>query len=244
MTGKTLALTERDKAVLVEVQRFGVLTRDHLTRLKFFSSKTRANERLKRLTDAGYLSSRRQALLSGGPRLVYLPGQLLQVQGRRRRPTDTSEMFLAHQLGLIDIRIAFERAVSIGRWLSDKELTAANLGVIPDAYLEYEVRDLTYCAFVEYDRGTEALVRLERKVKAYLDLAHSGRFERSFKRRFFRVLLVSDTAGRVLSVSRTVARITERIIRLTTLTELAGKGPLGSIWRRPGASDFESLTSS
>ena len=244
MTGKTLALTERDKAVFAEVQRFGVVTRDHMTRLKFFSSKTRANERLKRLTDAGYLSSRRQALLSGGPRLVYLPGHLLQTPAGRRRPADISDMFLGHQLGLVDIRIAFERAVTIGRWLSDKDLTPVNLGLIPDAYLEYEVRGLTYCAFVEYDRGTEALTRLERKAKAYLDLAHSGRFERTFKRRFFRVLLVSDTAGRVLSVSRAIARLTDRVIRFTTLTELSGKGPLASIWRRPGASEFESLTSS
>lgn len=243
MTGKKLALTERDKLVLAEVQRFGVLAREHLVRLKFFSSKTRANERLRRLTRAGYLTSRRQPLLSGGPRLVYFPGRLLKSQGARRS-VDVSEMFLAHQLGLADIRIAFDQAVNISRWLSERELAAAKLGPISDAYLEYEIRGLTYCAFIEYDRGTETLTRVERKAKAYLDLAYSGRFVRTFKRRFFRVLLVSDTPGRVASAAEAIARTTDRIFRLTTLMQLSAQGPLASIWRRPGAADLESLTSS
>lgn len=243
MTGKTLALTERDKLVLAEVQRFGFVAREHLMRLKMFSSKTRANERLRRLTQTGYLAARKQALLSGGPRLVYLPGHLL-TNGGRRRPAEMSDLFLSHQLGLVDIRIAFEHAVGAARWLSDKDLAARQLGLIPDAYVEYEIQRLTYCAFVEYDRGTETLARLERKVRAYLDLAYSGRFERAFQRRFFRVVFMCDTAGRLSNVSQAVARITDRIIRLTTLTELLGNGPLGSIWRRPGTSELESLTGS
>jgi hypothetical protein len=117
-----------------------------------------------------------------------------------------------------------------------------SLGLVPDAYLEYEVDTLTYCAFVEYDRGTETLGRIERKVRAYVDLAHSGRFERAFKRRFFRVLVVTDSAGRLVTLSQTARRITDRIMRLTTLPELSHHGPLASIWRRPGASPSASLT--
>jgi hypothetical protein len=59
MSGKSLAFTERDRAVVREVARFGVMSRDQLMRLKFFSSKTRANDRLKRLVDEGYLGARR-----------------------------------------------------------------------------------------------------------------------------------------------------------------------------------------
>ena len=55
MSGKSLAFTERDRAVVREVARFGVMSRHQLMRLKFFSSKTRANDRLKRLVDEGYL---------------------------------------------------------------------------------------------------------------------------------------------------------------------------------------------
>ena len=132
----------------------------------------------------------------------------------------------------------------LSRWLTEKDLAGLSLGLVPDAYLEYDVGTLTYCAFVEYDRGTETLGRIERKVRAYLDLAHSGRFERTFKRRFFRVLVVTDSAGRLTTLLQTAARLTDRIMRLTTLPELSHHGALASIWRRPGARVSESLTGS
>ena len=245
MSGKSLAFTERDRAVVREVARFGVMSRNQLMRLKFFSSKTRANDRLKRLVDEGYLAARRQPIPVGGPRFVYLPGRLL-ADGReaRKRFADVSDLFLTHQLGLVDIRLAFEQHSRLVRWLSEKDLAGLSLGLVPDAYLEYEVGTLTYCAFVEYDRGTETHGRIERKVRAYLDLAQSGRFERTFRRRFFRVFVVTDSDGRLTTLAQTTARITDRIMRLTTLQELTHHGPLTSIWRRPGARASESLTGS
>jgi hypothetical protein len=243
MNGKSLAFTERDRAIVREIARFGVMSRDQLTRLKFFSSKTRANDRLRRLVHEGYLASRRQPLAVGGPRFLYLPGRLLS-DGRHvhRRFADVSDLFLAHQLGLVDIRLAFEQHTRLVRWLAEKDLVGLSLGLVPDAYLEYEVGGLTYCAFIEYDRGTETLGRVERKVRAYLDLAQSGRFERTFKRRFFRLCVVTDSLGRSTTISTAIARITDRIMLVTTLHELSHLGPLTSIWRRPGASASESLT--
>jgi hypothetical protein len=245
MTGKSLAFTERDQAVVREVARFGVMSRDQLMRLKFFASKTRANDRLKRLVDHGYLASRRQSLPAGGPRCVYLPGRLT-ADGRegRRRFAEVSDLFLSHQLGLVDIRVAFEQHSHLQRWMPEKDLAGLSLGLVPDAYLEYDVDTLTYCAFVEYDRGTESLGHIERKIRAYLDLARSGRFERTFKRRFFRVFMVTDSDGRLATIAQTAARITDRIMRLTTLQELFHQGPLMSIWRRPGTNASESLTGS
>src|SRR5437773_10809578 len=99
MTGKSLAFTERDRAVVREVTRFGVISREQLMRLKFFASKTRANERLKRLVDDGYLAVRRQPLPVGGPRFVYLPGdQLVDARAVRKRFAEASDLFLSHQL--------------------------------------------------------------------------------------------------------------------------------------------------
>lgn len=243
MSGELLGLTERDRALLSEVARFGVMSREQLVRLKFFRSKTRANERLRRLAAEGYLATRRQALPLGGPRLIYLPGrELPDTQETRRRFSEVSDVFLLHQLGLIDIRLAFEAHTTLTRWLSDKELTAVSLSVIPDAYLEFQVGTPTFCAFVEYDRGTETLGRFERKTRAYLDAAYSGAFERTFHRKFFRLLVVTDTDRRLATLSATVARLTDKIVRLTTLAELSASGPLASIWRRPGVSTSQSLT--
>lgn len=245
MSGKSLALTERDRTIVREVTRFGVMSREQFMRLKLFFSKTRANDRLKRLVHEGYLTARRQPLPVGGPRFLYLPGRLsTEAANVRKRLADVSDLFLVHQLGLVDIRLAFELHTTLSQWSSDKDLMRFSLGLVPDAYLEYEVGSLTYCAFIEYDRGTETHSRIDRKIRAYLDLAHSRRFERTFKRRFFRVFAVTDSVGRLATLSQTAARITDRIIRFTTLSELSHQGPLASIWRRPGQRVPESLTGS
>ena len=200
-------------------------------RLRLFSSKTRANERLKKLTVAGYLSARRQPLSVGGPRLVYLPGRLM-TDGRdtRVRLTKASDLFLSHQLGLGDIRLAFEQHTALSSWVPEKDLADLSLGLIPDAYVEYAVGDLTYCAFVEYDRGTlETLGRFRGKVQRYVDLAFSGRFERAFRRRFFRVLVVTDSDGRLRTLSQAIARTTDRIFWLVSKADLLGHGPLAHV---------------
>jgi hypothetical protein len=237
-----LALTARDRELLSEVQRCGVLTREHVIRLKLFHSKTRANERLRRLAWAGYLTARVQPLPVGGPRFVYFPGVLLaDARGERRRLLTTSDLFLHHELGLVDIRLAFERGTTVSQWLSAGDIVGLNLGLVPDAFVEYAVGGLTFCAFLEYDRGTETLGRLERKVRAYLDLAFSGRFERAFSRKFFRALFITDSPARLGTISRMAARLTDRVVRLATLADLVAAGPLAPIWRRPGESTLEPL---
>jgi hypothetical protein len=242
MDGKALGLTERDRLVLSETSRFGVVTRDQLIRLKLFGSKTRANERLRKLVAEGYLAARRQPLHVGGPRFVYLPGPALKDgQETRRRWSDASDLFVHHQLGLVDIRLAFEQHATLTRWATDKELASNALGVIPDAYLEYQTHALTFCCFIEYDRGTETVGRVDNKVRAYVELAYSGRFERAFGRRFFRLLLITDSPKRLTVLSDSAARITDKIVRFTTLQQLSQDGPLASIWRRPGVQTPESL---
>jgi hypothetical protein len=243
MAGKPLALTERDRAILVEVSRFGCLTREQLIRLNLFSSKTRANARLKALTDARYLHARSQPVPLGGPRFIYLPGpHMVEPRDIRRRFVDVSDLFIAHQLGLVDIRVAFEQHTTLTHWSSEKELSTLSLGLIPDAYLEYAIGELSFCAFAEYDRGTETLGRIERKAQTYADLAFSGRFERLLKRRFFRVFVVTDSLTRLDHLSAAIGRTTTKIFWLTNLRELTRLGPLASIWRRPGGRTAQTLT--
>jgi hypothetical protein len=243
MTGSGLGLTSRDRQIIEQVQRFGVLTRDQLIALRLFSSKTRAKERLKRLVEAGYIAARSQSLPAGGPRLVYSPARGAAV-GPQRRIREASDLFLMHELGLVDIHIAFESRTSVTRWSVAQELESLNIGVIPDAYAEYKAADLTYCAFIEYDRGTETVSRFEHKVRRYLEIARSGRFHQVFGRKFFRVCVIADSPGRSSSLSTAIARQTDKIFRFTTLSQLIHQGPLASIWWRPGTQTLESLTGS
>jgi hypothetical protein len=244
MTGRRLACTDRDRNLLSEVARLGLVTREHLVRLGFFSSKTRANERLKRLVAEGLLVSRVQPLVAGGPRLVYAVGPALEAsRARRRKLQETSPLFLDHELGLVDIRLAFERHTHVMRWLTAADLADHRLGLLPDAFVEYEAETLRYAAFIEYDRGTESQGRIERKVRGYLDLALSGRFERTFHRRFFRALFVTDSDRRLREIAATTARISDKVIRLATKASLeAAAGPLAPIWLKPGQDDCQSLT--
>lgn len=243
MPGKGLALTTRDRQVLMEISRFGVMTKGQLIRLGFFGSNTRAKERLKRLVDAEYLAVRQQPIAPGGPRFVYCLGPAASDnQTHSRRFQAVSELFLAHELGLVDIRIALERHTAVSQWQVGKDLVAANLGIVPDAFCEYDVNGLTFSVFIEYDRGTETQARFARKAKAYADLAFSGRFTAILRRKFFRVFVVTDSAARLSNLSDSIADVTDRIFWLTTLSELSKQGPLASIWRRPGADRLESLT--
>lgn len=242
MIGNNLALTERDRNILAEVTRYGVISRSQLMRLKVFTSKTRANERLRRLSSAGYLTPRVQPLTAGGPRLLYLPGPQLTAHQETKRLINCSELFLNHQLGLVDARIAFEQIGRVTRWLTPSDLKSLTGPLLPDAFIEYVVAGLTYCAFIEYDRGTETIGRFERKVRTYLELAYSGQFEKAFRRRYFRVFVITDSPRRLQSLSDAIATVTDRVFWFTTLRELNSKGPLASIWRRPGGTNSSSLT--
>ena len=235
MAGSRLLLTERDQTIIREVNRLGALTREHLTALGHFASKTRANERLKRLVDEELLASRRQPLHAGGPRLVYLP-----LGTERLR--NSSAPFLAHQLGVVDVRVAFEIASQVSRWLTDQELRAFNLGVIPDGCVEYSHEAKAFCAFLEYDRQTETVERVVRKVRAYLALAFSGRFEKEFHHKYFRLLLVVDSPGRLANLSAAIVRVSDKVTRLALLRDVKTRGPLAPIWQRPGSKVCESLT--
>src|SRR5262245_7983586 len=131
MTGRGLGLTDRDQALLNEITRFGVMTRDQAMRLRFFRSKTRAKARLKRLVDVGYLAVRRQPLAAGGPRFVYMPGPLLESDRRsRKRITELSDLFLAHELGIVEVRIAFERHLQVAVWSAGRDLGHPTLGIV------------------------------------------------------------------------------------------------------------------
>jgi protein involved in plasmid replication-relaxation len=243
MAGERLALTARDRQILMEVGRFGVMTKDQLLRLGFFRSKTRAKERLKRLVDGEYLAVRQQPIAPGGPRFVYRLGSAASdSHTHSRRLAVVSDLFLAHELGLVDIRIALERDTTVKQWHVGKDLAAANLGIVPDAFCEYDVSGRTFCAFIEYDRGTETQARFQRKARAYADLAFSGRFKAILHRKYFRVFVVTDSVARFTNLSHSIAAVTSRIFWLTTLSELSQHGPLASIWRRPGADRLESLT--
>jgi len=253
-SGSGMALTERDRRIVGEVARLGILTREQVARHLRFGSVTRANAVLLRLHRHGYLRRRTQPTVLGSRRQAYVVGPAGQAlldgafDARTRDARawgDRSDLFVEHELHVNDVRLAFEDlaapAYRLLGWRTAADLKAMALGIVPDGFLEYESGGRAFAAFVEADLGTETRARWRGKVEAYCDLAFSGRFASAFGRTYFRVLVVTTTAARAASIAGEVARQTDRIFRLSTFAQLRESGPLAAIWRTPTAADALAL---
>jgi hypothetical protein len=249
-TGRALVLTARDIRLLADVAQFRVLSRHQLMRLGHFRSKTRANAVLLRLVGAGYLSRRYQPAVAGTQRALYFLGPKGVALSRPGRPntewrqlSSISDLFLAHQLSVTDVLIAFRASpCRVERWMVDEDLRSLNLGILPDGHLEYELAGKQFGAFLELDRGTETQGRFRAKVEAYARLAQSGRYRSAFGRQFFRVLVVSSSDERLDHLRATTASVTEKIFWFVTLQQVVAEGPFARIWLRPVEPQRHALT--
>jgi hypothetical protein len=251
-----MVLTDRDRRVIADVASFQVLSGQQLMRLGHFQSKTRTNSTLARLVRHGYLTRRYQPSVAGTSRALYCPGlkavalldgATTELERVRRRIAALSDLFLAHQLLVTDVRLAFlasYRDYQFLGWQNDTALRPLQLGLIPDGHVEYLYRARQFGAFLEIDRGTEDLARWMRKVQAYLLLTKSDRYRAVFGRPFYRVLVIGESEVRLQNLRTTTAKLTDRIFWFTTLARLLEEGPLPSIWQRPVDAAFHALTES
>ena len=117
---------------------------------------------------------------------------------------------------------------------------APELKLIPDGYIEFSTASGMSAFFLEVDLGTETLPVWKEKIRQYLQLAASGAFQRTFGHDRFRVLVVANSERRQESIRKTVAAVTEKIFRFTTL-ENAKSRFFEPVWLRPVGYEPESL---
>ncbi len=251
--GRGMVLTDRDRAIVRDVAEFQILSRTHLQTLGHFQSKTRANAVLLRLVEHQYLNRRYLPAVAGTMRALYVPGLAAEaVVGDstaggevRRRLATLSNLFVAHQLEVTEVRLMFRPpACHVDRWLSERDLRDCQLGIVPDGHVEYSLATGQFGAFLELDRGTETLDRWRRKVAAYTKLADSPRYRQLFNRTYFRVLAIAPSSMRLDHLCRVTAQVTDKVFWFTTLRSLREHGPFGRIWRRPRGADFHALNES
>jgi hypothetical protein len=165
-------LTERDRRMLVKCAVCRWLTTDQLKRLYFPEATLNAvQKRLRKLAEAGYLRSHQEhptaeAIHAVGPKgrpLVQEKGVEAAIGGEV--PRQVEHMLL----GVNEIRIAVETSgMKIVYFFAYWQL--ANLGwahsVIPDAVFAVRTPELR-TFLVEYDRSTETLDKLFRKLGVY-----------------------------------------------------------------------------
>lgn len=197
-------LSNRDRAILLDLARVRVLSGGQLTRLHFAGLALESRERTRRRVLARLVELQLAAALDrtvGGVRagsaghtyslgiagqralpLLDADGHIGRPASRARAPWTPGSLFLAHSLAVAELYVSLrerERA---------NELTLAHFavesaawhqdghgGVIkPDAYVCVQRGAIEDSYWVEVDRATESLPTLRRKFLAYVDFARAG----------------------------------------------------------------------
>jgi hypothetical protein len=231
-------LSVRQRAILSDVARLGILSGQQVRSLHFRSDQ--ASRRLARLdlaelVETGVLvrlGRRVGGQHSGSDGYCYCLGiagqRLLDTDRRRyRRPWEPGASLLAHALSVsqlyVDLRIA-ERNGSFRLahfdaeprcWRSFAGPGGARRWLKPDAYVVIETDDFEDRYFIEADRGTEFPIRIETKARAYISYYQSGR-EQQDDDIFPVVVFIVPTEQRRSQIVETIARVPAEYWRLFT----------------------------
>ena len=260
-------LTPRDVMIIRTICQHGALTREQVRRLFFRHGEGLASvqavcRRLKILTERGHLDRLRIPTAMGSGPYVYLPGarsaealesEELSLARVTKRERLRSVAVIAHRLEVADFHIGLKDALAaqdgcISVWLSERQAhyalpgTGRTLPFTPDAYCLWALGSDEGAFFLEWDRGTESMIRLAEKLaryevyyglRAYQD--HLGEYDLRP-----RVLFVVPDERRRTKLSSWLAR---RLVRgewpslpsvLTATQAEVDAEPLGEIWYRPG----------
>lgn len=197
-------LSERDKAILMDLDRLRVLTGDQLTRLHFAELSPGSRERTRRRVLARLVEYHLVATLDrtvggvragsaghvyslgiAGQRLLRLLDASLPTDdrvGRTRSPATPGSLFVAHSLAIAALFVELREHERSG------EVTLAQFVVEgaawhpdhrssvikPDAYVRVQSNEIEDCWWVEVDRATESIPTLKRKLRAYVEFARAG----------------------------------------------------------------------
>lgn len=215
---RRMRLTERDKLAIKAVNDFRVMRQDQLQRL-LFPSKNTAQVRLQLLWQHGFLKRHFPSVLGGvqTSTIYYLldkkgvellkrefdyTSDTLRYSGKK----PLNDRFLKHTLGLGDIRLAVElsckqNGFELETWHDEKTIKGdydkvqvknTLVPILPDAYFEIKVSSGLLRFFLEFDRGTEQLKVLQKKIAAYWNYFRSGKCNARYGTNLIRVLIVTE----------------------------------------------------
>jgi len=242
-----IVVQEREKHLLRELAVMRLVDREQAKCVADFRSTTRANRRLRALTDAGLLRRFFLGTNGGGRKALYAHSvrgaNLVQVPYRGpRRSEDKSlvaDYFVIHQLHINRLYcilkyqpIPIENARFL-RWESFYEPVDPARVLIPDGYVEIAACERTVAAFLEVDLGHERGSVWPKKVTNYLRYAASGEFAKHFRQIQFRVLVVTNSDRRMHSLRAATLKLTPKIFWFTTFDAIARDGFWVPVWFRP-----------
>ncbi len=258
----SLVLQERDKKIIALCRDYHFLTQEQIRVLSGFGCRTRANIRLRKLFDAGYLSRRFLANFRGRAKILCFPGPRaveilsersgidpLKIKQKRKQLLKIKNSSLPHYLSIGGFRLAFSLAskndpeISLRLWKTQKEmpLSLEDKKFYPDAYFSYGYRGKLYSHFLEIDRSTESNKRFAEKVDNYLKYGFGGSYQRQFGFQFFRVLVVCQSLARLRNLKKLIEGKTDKMFWLAVEKDVSPEKILSQIWHRPNKEGAFSL---
>lgn len=266
-SSRSMQLQQRDKALLRALaETFRILDRVQINELFPMGSASRVKYRLKQLLDAGYLSARPIFNEGGNMQYGYYLGPRAAeafdsiergaVHRARMDAAHLSNAGLAHRMLVDSIHIRFLTAqrsnpnYRLLTWVDQyspewETLRTYGLNVQADGYAEYILLlhfDNLYTFFLEADRGEERGHVISAKIRAYVDFAANGAYEKRFAARRFRVLFVTTTEKRGDALAElATASGSPDLFWITSWTQLKEAGIFQRVWLRPGQQGLHSI---
>jgi Replication-relaxation len=251
LVGVRTSLSERDSAIIDDLDRVRLLTARQVERLHFsegsaLTQARRARRTLERLTRDDVLHRfQRQigGVRAGSAGYVYglsgLGQRLAEGAGpaggdRNRRPWEPSGQFMQHVLAVSELYVALRQAetekhldlltfdAEPASWRWDTN--SRGTSVKPDAFISVGVGRYEELRFVEVDLATESRTIITRKAKAYVDYWQSGA-EQQASGAFPSVLFMAETAERVDALVRVLSGLpadTGQLFQVGLLANVVG----------------------
>lgn len=200
-----MRITERDVLLVKDLALSHVLSRDQILSLKYFSSVTRANTRLRELRSLQLV--RRIETPFFGQSLYAVGAKASDLVGRRIAPIiaarSPSPRFLQHALMLTNARI---RLMDKGAtaWRFEQQLRSMfryggkDNEIRPDGFATTPAGIVA----VEVDMGHVAPAKFKEKLRAFDAFVASGECERQWHRETFTLLVLTPGAARAASLAR------------------------------------------
>lgn len=249
-----LILQPRDRTLLSELATMQLIDRDLGKVVAGFSSTTRANARLLKLTRAGLLNRFFVGTVAYGRKAVYtlskrgglLVGTDYRRISRSHGRTLVGDLFVDHQMAVNELYTTFKfvplpEGSSFGQWRAFYKPLSEAAKIVPDGYCEIVTPSGTRAMFIEVDLGSESMKVWEQKTRQYIQLALSGDFVRVFGHTQFRVLVIAKSARRLRSIRRTIAKHTDKIFWLADFSTIKRAGLWSAVWLRPTGDQQQAL---
>lgn len=258
-----LRLEERDEQLLCDLLLHRAMSREQIQQLHF-TSVVRCNARLRQLFDHRFVLRHYPPAAPFGGQAVYTLGKAGVPLVARRLDMDLPEAtrlarsnytptFLEHTLALVDVYLAFRRAVAqwadvqIECWLPEVqcrhewEIRAAAGGkwkketFKPDAFVRLQVSgDAEYRNFfLEADLGHTSSRQFLGKLMTHQRYLESGLFEQTYAGRDFKTLVVTTGQRRLRNLRALVEQNNSHLFWFTTFDAIQHASVTGPIWQTP-----------